>query len=52
MNTMFFTVEKNVKRLEFKMAAYEDPELTSSYKHNKSTTTHGKIPSEGYLETG
>ena len=31
------------------MVVWEDPELTSSYRHNKSTATHGKIPSEKNL---
>ena len=33
------------------MVVWEDPELTSSYRHNKSTATYGKIPTEKNLRT-
>ena len=31
---------------DFKMAAKEDPELTSSHRHTKSTATYRTVPSE------
>lgn len=36
---------------QFKMAAGEDPELTFSHGHNKSTATNGVISAEKDLET-
>lgn len=38
-------------KVEFYMAAYQDPDLTSSHQHSKSTTTHGIIPYEKDLKT-
>ena len=34
----------------FKMASKQDPELTSSHRHNKATTTYGLIPSKRHLK--
>lgn len=36
--------------VRFKMVAQQDPELTSSRGHNKSTATYGMSPSEKHLK--
>lgn len=41
---------KELIRRWFKMAALEDPEVTSSYEHKKLTATYGTIPSEKDLK--
>ena len=35
---------------QFKTTTLENPELTSSHRHNKSTTTCGIIPSENWMK--
>ena len=47
----FILYPPGVSRRQFKMAAGEDPELTFSHRHNKSTATHGVISAEKDLET-
>lgn len=40
------TFKREGIRRQFKMAGQEDPELTSSHRHNTSTATYGTILSE------